>query len=78
MLRRDYPGERKSIYDLCFKPFILRKHSGNIPSRFLGELPGEILEYRGISMEKGKLPRQPGSVDEFLDDLDYDRTNFNW
>ena len=50
----------------------------NIPSRFLGELPGEILEYRGITMEKGKLPRLPGSVDEFLDDLDYDRNNFNW
>ena len=50
----------------------------NIPSRFLGELPGEILEYRGISMEKGKLPRLPGSVDDFLDDLDYNRNNFNW
>jgi len=57
----------------------------NIPSRFLGELPSKVLEYRGESFE---ISRGRGNgfgrrgfvsgVDDYLDDLEFDRTNFRW
>lgn len=50
----------------------------NIPSRFLNEIPSDILEFRGIKFEKGRLDKFPGFVEDFMDDLEFDRGNFSW
>ncbi len=54
----------------------------NIPSRFLGELPSEVLEYRGASFDNGvgrdKKFGYVSGVDDYMDDLEFDRTNFRW
>ena len=48
----------------------------NLPSRFLNEIPAELLNKIG---DPGSLPtRKSPEVTEFLDDMDYDRGNFNW
>jgi len=48
----------------------------NLPSRFLSEIPGELLEFRGLSFNNyfGKNKRN----DDFLDDLEFDRGSFSW
>ncbi|MFZ5424477.1 MAG: ATP-dependent helicase [Patescibacteria group bacterium] len=54
-----------------------RLYFGNIqsttPSRFLSEIPSKYIEPKGTL---GK--RLSKDVDRFLDDLDYNRNNFNW
>lgn len=64
----------------------------NIPSRFLSEIPQELIDYVGLLRRfngkssvsggygyKGKSNLLgSGKVDEFLDDLEIDRNNFNW
>ncbi len=48
----------------------------NLPSRFLGEIPTNLLDFVGRHMRN---PFQKKfSADEFLDDLDFDRRNFKW
>ena len=44
----------------------------NIPSRFLSEIPQNLIEYKGLT--------QPGNekISEFLDDMDRQRFNFKW
>lgn len=48
----------------------------NLPSRFLSEIPGELIDYRGLSFNNyfGKNRTN----DDFLDDLDIDRGSFSW
>jgi hypothetical protein len=48
----------------------------NLPSRFLSEIPKELIDYRGLSFNNyfGKNRNN----DDFLDDLDIDRGNFSW
>jgi DNA helicase-2/ATP-dependent DNA helicase PcrA len=46
----------------------------NIPSRFLSEIPESLIEFRG-----SKFPPKPThKEDSFLDDLEFDRSNFSW
>lgn len=47
----------------------------NLPSRFLAEIPKELLDLQGISSNKTYNNR---FNDRFLDDLEYDRNNFSW
>ncbi len=55
-----------------------RLYFGNIqsnpPSRFLSEIPGPLIEYKGLKITF----RKNGNEDQFLDDLEFDRTNFSW
>ena len=48
----------------------------NLPSRFLSEIPDELLEFRGLNFNNyfGKNKRN----DDFMDDLELDRGNFSW
>ncbi|HSX39750.1 MAG TPA: UvrD-helicase domain-containing protein [Candidatus Saccharimonadales bacterium] len=47
----------------------------NMPSRFLAEIPQELIEFRGYMRPRSTFSRQN---DEFLDDLDSRRKNFSW
>jgi DNA helicase-2/ATP-dependent DNA helicase PcrA len=61
----------------------------NLPSRFVGEIPKELIDSIGI-LRSGmyaprtdrafgrKLPGSGVSNDKFLDDMDFDRSNFKW
>lgn len=46
----------------------------NLPSRFLSEMPMELMEFKGSKF----TPKPSGSEDSFLDDLETDRSNFSW
>ena len=46
----------------------------NMPSRFLGEIPQELIEYEGL-YNRNITPKK---VDDFMDELDFRRKNFNW
>jgi DNA helicase-2/ATP-dependent DNA helicase PcrA len=49
----------------------------NIPSRFLYEIPDALIENRGpkpIRNPFGKVAK----VDDYMDDLEFDRKSFNW
>ncbi len=66
----------------------------NIPSRFLSEIPQDLVDFVGMLRKFGGKSSVSGfsgghgkylgsgnkstNLDEFLDDLDYDRNNFNW
>lgn len=52
----------------------------NMPSRFLNEIPVSLLDKIGESDTFSPQKRMPSGqdVNEFLDDMDYDRHNFNW
>ena len=50
----------------------------NLPSRFLSEIPIELLENVGISFNSDTFNKRNPGVDDFLDDLDYDRKSFSW
>lgn len=48
----------------------------NMPSRFLSEIPQDLIEFRGLNDK-----RQNGfgkNVDKFLDDMELRRNNFSW
>ncbi len=47
----------------------------NMPSRFLSEIPEDLVVHQGYANE---FERANNIVDDFLDDLDYNRNNFNW
>jgi len=49
----------------------------NQPSRFIAEINPGLLEFLGDKSTKLYLKKQ-SSVIEFLDELDYDRSNFSW
>jgi len=49
----------------------------NPPSRFIAEIDEGLLEFLGDKSTKLYLKKQ-SSVTKFLDELDYDRTNFSW
>jgi DNA helicase-2/ATP-dependent DNA helicase PcrA len=46
----------------------------NLPSRFLSEIPLGLMEYKGSKLEQ----KPTRSEDSFLDDLEFDRSNFSW
>ena len=54
----------------------------NLPSRFISEIPEKIIERKGSSRSEGRRTgggrSDVGSVDDFMDDLDFDRNNFSW
>ncbi|MFC1622085.1 ATP-dependent helicase [Patescibacteria group bacterium] len=48
----------------------------NMPSRFLTEIPEELIEMQGL---QHKPPRfNDKNIDEFLDDLEFKRKDFSW
>ncbi len=55
----------------------------NVPSRFLSEIPQNLMEYKGLIQ---RLIKKPGfslkigdeEISEFLDDMDQQRSNFKW
>jgi DNA helicase II / ATP-dependent DNA helicase PcrA len=62
----------------------------NLPSRFVGEIPEKLLDFKGFSgrvSSKDKFSSRNGrggfggstrSTDEFLDEIEFDRNNFSW
>ena len=52
----------------------------NIPSRFLTEIPEKLTKVKSADGGPGLnfLRKSSHSNEEFLDDLEYNRTNFNW
>lgn len=46
----------------------------NFPSRFLSEIPKELIEHKGSKFS----PKPLRNESEFLDDLDFQRSNFSW
>jgi DNA helicase II / ATP-dependent DNA helicase PcrA len=50
----------------------------NLPSRFLAEMPSEVVEELGVPKRRSKMIDKSYSVERFLDSLDVDRSNFNW
>ncbi len=53
----------------------------NLPSRFLNEIPEEVVEHKGSQRAQRKpqhFNRRGNSDSDFLDDLDFDRNNFSW
>ncbi len=53
----------------------------NMPSRFLSEIPENLLEnkgYMGVNDRENTFGRSKKSTDDFLDNLEYDRKNFSW
>jgi DNA helicase-2/ATP-dependent DNA helicase PcrA len=47
----------------------------NIPSRFISEIPQDLIIYQGSSDE---FNRTNAMSDEFMDDLEHNRANFSW
>ncbi|HXK52665.1 UvrD-helicase domain-containing protein [Candidatus Nomurabacteria bacterium] len=52
------------------------RRESNVSSRFLQEIPAHLLNISGKI--KGKSGTDERSVDDFLDELDFDRINFSW
>lgn len=57
----------------------------NISSRFLSEISQKFIDYRGIHASSGgtsgktqRIGHGGGGVQEFIDDMEYDRRNFSW
>lgn len=50
----------------------------NLPSRFLEEIPKKLITKMGFSEKKYRQEKPPLHLDEYMDDLDYDRKNFSW
>lgn len=85
------PGELEEERRLCYvaitrgmeKVFLTNAQSrlyfgsiqNNIPSRFLAEIPQNLVEHRGSAFSK-KPPT--AFTDDFLDDMESNRNNFNW
>ena len=46
----------------------------NLPSRFLSEIPQELLEFKGSKF----TPKPMRANDEFLDEMEFDRGSFSW
>ncbi len=51
------------------------RQEANMPSRFLEEIPEELLDRRGSPIRKNSISAQ---VEDFLDELESDRHNFSW
>lgn len=47
----------------------------NVPSRFIFEIPNNLLKLEGLGLRNRFESKE---ADEFLDDLDANRSNFNW
>ncbi len=50
------------------------KMQSNLPSRFLSEMPVGLFEFKGSKF----IPKPSHNEDSFLDDLEFDRSNFKW
>lgn len=53
----------------------------NFPSRFIFEIPTELLDFRGGAQNQYKNKSKSFSglgIDEFLDDMEVNRNNFSW
>jgi len=56
----------------------------NMASRFITEIPVGLLERKGINQLQKRVLGKRGfggpstSTEQFLDDLDFDRSNFSW
>ncbi|EKE00058.1 MAG: hypothetical protein ACD_22C00100G0022 [uncultured bacterium] len=49
----------------------------NLPSRFLGEIPQKLIKFEGY-FESGSRSPFAKKTDEFLDDMEWKRSRFNW
>jgi DNA helicase-2/ATP-dependent DNA helicase PcrA len=47
----------------------------NFPSRFISEIPATLLDIKGGAYQNKHVTPK---LDDFLDDMEYDRNNFNW
>lgn len=47
----------------------------NFPSRFISEIPSSLIEIKGGAYQLGQKNYK---LDDFLDDMEYDRNNFSW
>jgi DNA helicase-2/ATP-dependent DNA helicase PcrA len=47
----------------------------NFPSRFISEIPTSLLDIKGGAYQNKHVTPK---LDDFLDDMEYDRNNFNW
>lgn len=50
----------------------------NFPSRFIFEIPKELLDFKGGSQNQAYKGKKENDIDKFMDDMDYNRSNFSW
>lgn len=50
----------------------------NLPSRFISEIPKELLDMQGDIGSRGYKSKTTSFDESFLDGLEYDRKNFSW
>lgn len=79
-----YVAVTRAMEKLYFSNAGLRMYFGNIqanpPSRFLNEIPKELLKIiknkkPGLPMKSKTLHRE---IDDFMNDMDFNRRNFSW
>jgi DNA helicase II / ATP-dependent DNA helicase PcrA len=68
--------EKVFLTNTCSRLYFGSIHS-NQPSRFIEEISQELLEFTGDSSTRRSRDKR-SSVQDFLDDLDFERTNFSW
>lgn len=66
-------AEEKVILTNATNRLYFGSSQSNMPSRFISEIPENLIMYLGTVRQN----RRP-SVESFLDDMDYDRSNFSW
>ena len=57
--------------------FYFGRVQANLPSRFLGEIPKNLVDVRGMTL-KDYFKRLIKNDDDFLDDMEQDRGSFHW
>jgi DNA helicase-2/ATP-dependent DNA helicase PcrA len=50
----------------------------NFPSRFIFEIPTELLEFKGGAQNQYNRNKKSLDIEDFLDDMEQNRTNFSW
>jgi superfamily I DNA/RNA helicase len=67
---------KKHIYlTRAYNRLYFGSRQSNLPSRFLLEIPQELMESVGYQTSPFKTDE---GIDEFLDELEQDRMNFSW
>lgn len=67
---------KKSVYlTKAYNRMYFGTRQSNLPSRFLSEIPEELLE--NVGYNRGPYVNRK-DIDDFLDELEVNRTNFSW
>jgi DNA helicase-2/ATP-dependent DNA helicase PcrA len=70
---------KKNIYlTRAYNRMYFGSRQSNMASRFLTEIPQELMEFVGERPGSRRVGRSKKDIDEFLDDLEVDRMNFSW